>query len=154
MWTVRTAVADDAETLAGFNRAMAQETEQRALAEATVASGVRAVLNDPMAGFYLVALDDQERVGSMMITPEWSDWRNAWYWWIQSVYVLPAFRRRGVYRALYDAARSLATQRGDVCGFRLYVERDNVDAQRTYEALGMQETRYLLYEEPLDEPTR
>ena len=82
-----------------------------------------------------------------MITYEWSDWRNGWFWWIQSVYVLPEFRGQGVYRRLYGFVRDAASKRGDVCGFRLYVEKENVAAQTTYEKLGMEKTYYLMYEQ-------
>jgi len=80
-----------------------------------------------------------------MVTSEWSDWRNGMFWWIQSVYVRPEYRRRGVYSALYDSVRDMAAERGDICGFRLYVERDNTVARKTYESLGMEETCYLMY---------
>ena len=148
-FAVRRAGAGDVEVLIRFNRAMAEETEQRTLSEATVTAGVRAVLSDPAAGFYLLALDDNEPVASLMITTEWSDWRNGTFWWIQSVYVAPTYRRRGAYRALYDHVRRLAGEAGDVCGFRLYVERENTGARRVYETLGMIETPYRLYEAPL-----
>ena len=89
---------------------------------------------------------DGEPVGTLMFTFEWSDWRCAWWWWIQSVYVAPAHRRKGVYRALYAHVLALARSRADVCGLRLYVERENTNAQRTYEFLGMADSGYRMYE--------
>ena len=145
----RLAVAGDAATLAGFNQAMALETEAKVLADAAVLPGVEAVLRDADHGFYVVADTGREVVGSLLVTYEWSDWRNGRIWWIQSVYVRPGHRRRGVYRALHEFVRARARSTGGVVGLRLYVERDNAAAQRTYAALGMHETPYLVYEETL-----
>ena len=111
--------------------------------------GVEAVLSDPGHGFYVVADTGGEIAGSLLVTFEWSDWRNGRFWWIQSVYVRPAYRRRGVYRALHEFVRDRARSTGGVVGLRLYVERENAVAQRTYAALGMDETPYRMYEEPL-----
>ena len=148
--TTRVALAGDAATLAGFNRAMALETEAKSLPMETLLPGVEAVLRDPDHGFYVIADSGSEIAGSLLVTFEWSDWRNGRRWWIQSVYVRPAHRRRGVYRALHEAVRERARAAGDVVGIRLYVERENVAAQRTYAALGMTETPYRIYEETLD----
>ena len=145
----RLAVADDAATLAGFNQAMALETEGKVLGDGVVRPGVEAVLCDAGHGFYVVADIGREVVGSLLVTFEWSDWRNGRIWWIQSVYVRPGHRRRGVYRALHEFVRARARSTGGVVGLRLYVERDNSAAQRTYAALGMHETPYLVYEEML-----
>ncbi len=147
--TVRTATSDDAETLARFNEAMAQETEDKALDPDTVRAGVEAMFDDSTRGFYLVAVQAETIVGSLMITTEWSDWRNGVFWWIQSVYVRPGARRTGVYSALHRAVRERAQAAEDVCGVRLYVERNNEAARETYEALGMTETSYRMYEELL-----
>ena len=143
----RIAVAGDAATLAGFNRAMALETESKSLASEALLPAVEAVLRDPRHGFYVVAAAGYEIAGSLLVTYEWSDWRNGRIWWIQSVYVRPAHRRRGVYRALHEFVRERARASGDVVGIRLYVERENLAAQRTYAALGMNETPYRVYEE-------
>ncbi len=140
----------DAEALVGFNQAMARETEGKELDHETLTAGVKALIDQRVRGFYVVARHGGELVGSLMITKEWSDWRNADFWWIQSVYVRPEFRRQGVYRQLYDFVRARATEMDHVCGFRLYVERDNHRAQQTYEALGMHESVYLMYEAPSD----
>lgn len=147
--TVRPATVEDIETLARFNEAMAQETEGKILDPGTVRAGVRAVFDDPSRGFYLVAMRDDTIVGSLMVTTEWSDWRNGVFWWIQSVYVRPEARRTGVYTALHRAVRRRAQGAPDVCGLRLYVERDNTAAQETYETLGMTEPGYRMYEEML-----
>jgi len=145
----RLAVAGDAGTLAGFNQAMALETEAKDLRDEVALSGVQAALRNPVHGFYVVAETGREVVGALLVTYEWSDWRNGRIWWIQSVYVRPGHRRRGVYRALHEFVRDRARATGGVVGLRLYVERDNAVAQRTYAALGMSETPYLVYEEAL-----
>lgn len=147
--TIRTATADDTDVLAQFNRHMAEETEEKALDADTVRKGVQSMFDDPTRGFYLVAVREEKIVGSLMITTEWSDWRNGTFWWIQSVYVRPHARRSGVYRALHHAVRTRARAAEDVCGLRLYVERGNESARETYEALGMTETSYRMYEEML-----
>ena len=145
----REAVAGDAATLAGFNRAMALETESKSLPMETLLPGVEAVLRDPDHGFYVVADAGSGIAGALLVTYEWSDWRNGRLWWIQSVYVRPDFRRRGVYRSLHGFVRDRARAAGSVVGIRLHVERENVAAQRTYAALGMTETPYRIYEEML-----
>lgn len=144
---VRLATPRDAEVLIRFNSAMALETERKVLLPEVVSAGVHHLLNHPGAGFYALAELGAEVAGALMITNEWSDWRNGSFWWIQSVYVRPEFRRRGVYRRLYRHLQALAARDPAVCGFRLYVERDNLRAQATYRASGMAETRYLLFEE-------
>jgi len=147
--TIRRATTDDAETIVRFNRQMAEETEEKRLDPATVRNGVQAVFDDPERGFYLVAERNGAAAGTLMITYEWSDWRNGRFWWIQSVYVRPEARRRGVYTALHRDVRRRAREAEDACGLRLYVERANAAAQETYEALGMTETAYRMYEEML-----
>lgn len=147
MIRVRRAVAADLEHIVAFNQAMAWETERRALSAATLLPGVEGLFYAPQYGFYLVAEATGRVVGSLMVTFEWSDWRNGLIWWIQSVYVTADWRRRGVYRALYEHVRELAAAQGSVRGFRLYVEKDNLTAQRTYTRLGMRESDYRLFEE-------
>jgi ribosomal protein S18 acetylase RimI-like enzyme len=144
---IRVADARDGEALVAFNMAMARETEAKELDEDVLRAGVQALFEKPQNGFYVVAEEGDVTVGSAMITFEWSDWRNGLFWWIQSVYVLPEHRRRGVYRRLYEYIKELAAADRTVCGFRLYVERENEVAQRTYERLGMTETYYKMFEE-------
>lgn len=144
---IRRARLDDLPTLVEFNRAMAWETEGLQLEPERLRAGVDAVLREPAHGFYLVAEQDAAVIGAMMVTFEWSDWRNGLFWWIQSVYVRPDQRRRGVFRRLYRAVGELAANDPNVCGFRLYVERDNRAAQQTYAALGMRPTHYVLFEQ-------
>ena len=146
MMHIRQASSQDAGTLAEFNSAIAFETEQLKLRPEVIRAGVEALLARPEYGFYLVAEVDDQIVASLMVTNEWSDWRNGMFWWIQSVYVRPAYRRRGIYRALYQHVKSLA-EKADVCGFRLYVERENEIAQQTYASLGMAKTPYRIFEE-------
>ena len=140
------AATEDVAAIAQFNIAMAAETEDLALDPKTVHAGVAAVVSDDRRGFYLVARSDGKAVGSLMITYEWSDWRNGNLWWIQSVYVVPSARKQGIFRLLYDNVISLAKQSGDAAGVRLYVEKDNRGAQEVYRKLGMSETAYRVFE--------
>ena len=121
--TVRTATTSDASTIAQFNAAMAIETESMELDMDVVTAGVRAALSDSRA-FYLLAESGGVPVGQLMVTYEWSDWRNGWIWWIQSVYVKPENRRQGVYRDLYARLTDMAESEGNVRGIRLYVMRE------------------------------
>jgi ribosomal protein S18 acetylase RimI-like enzyme len=147
--TIRIAKIEDLNSLVEFNQAMALETEGKHLDPQILRSGVEAVFHDERKGFYVVAESGGAILGGLMITFEWSDWRDNWFWWIQSVYVLPEARGRGVYRGLYDFVKTRARAAKDVCGFRLYVEKENERAQKVYEKLGMAETYYLMYEEML-----
>ena len=140
------AATEDVAAIAQFNIAMAAETEDLALDPQTVHAGVAAVVSDDRRGFYLVARSDGKAVGSLMITYEWSDWRNGNLWWIQSVYVVSSARKQGIFRLLYDNVISLAKQSGDAAGVRLYVEKDNRGAQEVYRKLGMSETAYRVFE--------
>lgn len=144
---IRTANLEDSKSLVEFNQAMALETEEKTLDPQILRSGVEAVLRDPQKGFYAVAESQCKIVGGLMVTFEWSDWRNNWFWWIQSVYILPEFRGQKIYRRLYDFIKQKAKKKGDVCGFRLYVERENNNAQGVYEKCGMEASHYLMYEE-------
>lgn len=143
---IRLATSADATVLVEFNAAMALETEGKNLLPEVIGAGVRGLLNNPVAGFYVLA-ETERVVAALMITKEWSDWRNGSFWWIQSVYVRPEARRQGVYRRLYRHVQEMAAKDPQVCGFRLYVERENSAAQAAYAALGMKETRYLVFEE-------
>jgi ribosomal protein S18 acetylase RimI-like enzyme len=144
--TIRPASAVDADFLAHGNTAMALETEHKRLDPAVVAAGVRAALADPGKGLYFIAECDGERVGQLMFTYEWSDWRNGTFWWIQSVYVLPQARRSGVFRALFRHVEQLAAADPAVCGIRLYVERENERAQATYRHCGLDDAGYVVME--------
>ncbi len=144
---IRRATARDMNTLIAFNRAMALETERKDLWPRVIGAGVRGLLRRPDAGFYSVAELGGRVIGALMVTKEWSDWRNGDFWWIQSVYVDPEHRRRGVYRRMYAYLRTLAARGRAVVGFRLYVEQNNRRAQSTYRASGMKRTHYLVYEQ-------
>jgi len=146
-FSIRKARAEDADAIARFNSAMALETEHRELLPEVIGAGVRRMLADPQAGFYLVAQAQGEPIGCLMVTYEWSDWRNGRFWYIQSLYVVAEWRRRGVFRGMYAHLKQMAAGDPDVCGWRLYVEKDNANAQRTYLGLGMQLTDYLMMEE-------
>jgi ribosomal protein S18 acetylase RimI-like enzyme len=145
---LRAARAADRDVLVEFARAMAAETEDKSLDPATLRAGTESLLADPARGRVYVIEDRGAVVASLMLTLEWSEWRNGFFWWIQSVYVHPAHRRRGFYRRLHEHVRALAAADPEVCGLRLYVERDNRAAQEAYRAIGMEETDYLLFEEP------
>lgn len=143
---IRRATLADAGRIADHNQAMARETENIQLDPERLRLGVDAVLRDPAKGFYTVAEAEAQVVGQMMVTFEWSDWRNGTFWWVQSVYVEPAYRRRGVYRRLYEHVLNAAKDRRDVCGVRLYVDKDNRTAQQVYQRLGMNSAQYAMYE--------
>jgi GNAT superfamily N-acetyltransferase len=144
---IRAAAAADLDVLVGFAQAMARETEGKDLDDATLRPGTAALLEDPLLGRSFVVESKGDVVASLMLTTEWSEWRNGLFWWIQSVYVRPGERGRGHYRRLHEYVRALAAQDPRVCGLRLYVERANTGAQATYRAMGMEETHYLLFEE-------
>jgi ribosomal protein S18 acetylase RimI-like enzyme len=143
---IRRATPADVAVLVAFNAAIAWETEDKRLDPAVLTAGVRAVFDDPARGFYTVAERNGEIVAQMMITYEWSDWRNGWFWWVQSVYVREDARRGGVFRALYRAIEQQASADPGVIGLRLYFDTDNSRAQATYRALGMTDTAYGMME--------
>lgn len=144
---IRIATELDVESLVEFNQAMALETEHKQLDAAVLSVGVSAVFSDYRKGFYVVVEDEGRVAAGLMVTNEWSDWRNGWFWWIQSVYVRPEYRGQGLYGQMYEFVKKTAAEAGNVCGFRLYVEKENERAQRVYEKLGMEETYYLMFEE-------
>lgn len=137
--------------IAQFQVDMAFESENTLLDINTLIPGVKAAITDPQKGTYLVAIDNGQAIGSLLLTKEWSDWNNSYYWWIQSVYVKPEHRRKGIYRSLYAKAKEMARQDG-AAQIRLYVDKTNLRGQQTYQALGMQESHYLMYEEDLTKP--
>lgn len=145
MVSIRKATKEDAEAIIYFQLNMAWETESMRLVPEIVQKGVHAVFEDPSRGQYFIAEDEGKRIASLLITYEWSDWRNCKVWWLQSVYVVPEFRRKGVFRKMYNHVKALA-EKLDIAGMRLYVETRNTAAQKTYEALGMNSGHYSFYE--------
>jgi len=142
---VRNASRADIDFLVECNAAMALETEHKTLDREVLARGTHALFDDPRRGFYLVAERNGERVGCLLVTFEWSDWRDGDWWWFQSVYVVPQARRCGVFRAMYAEVEGRARVTPRVIGLRLYVERKNSRAQRTYLTLGMEEEPYTMF---------
>ncbi|HKB01256.1 MAG TPA: GNAT family N-acetyltransferase [Gemmataceae bacterium] len=147
---IRRADPRDTAVVAEFNRLLASETEGKILDPGVLARGVARLLADPARGFYLVAEADGQVVGQVMATFEWSDWRDGWFWWVQSVYVRDGYRRHGVFRALFTEMVRRARDAGDVIGLRLYVENQNTRAQATYEGLGLRNAGYSVRESLLD----
>ena len=145
MTEVRKAIPEDLQSIAEFQIKMAWETERFALSPETVTNGVKAVFDKTGRGQYWVATDNGKVIASLLITYEWSDWRNTDIWWIQSVYVISDFRRKGVFRKMYSHIKAEA-EKQNIAALRLYVETNNVTAQKTYEAIGMKSEHYRLYE--------
>jgi GNAT superfamily N-acetyltransferase len=145
MILIRKAKPSDAQAIIDYQLKMAWETENMKLVPEIVTKGVDAVFRDQSRGQYYVAESDGKVVASLLITYEWSDWRNCSVWWFQSVYVMPEFRRQGVFRKMYIHIRELAEEQ-DIAGLRLYVETKNSRAQKTYKALGMSSEHYAFYE--------
>lgn len=144
---IRPAMMSDIETLKNFNCALAKETEDKQLDSATVSAGIEAVLREPQKGKYWLAEKNGFVVGALLITTEWSDWRNGDLWWIQSVYVRSEARRQGVYRSLYQHVSTLARQNRHVRGIRLYVEQQNCKAQTVYTDMNMKNAGYWVFED-------
>ncbi|HET8580305.1 MAG TPA: N-acetyltransferase, partial [Nitrospiraceae bacterium] len=147
---VRPARPADVDVLVNFSAAMAMETEGRTLDMQRLRRGILAVIESPARGFYLVAEVPagplKVVVGQLLVTFEWSDWRNAQFWWIQSVYVDPARRRKGIYRRMHESVLTQARAQGDVCGVRLYVEEGNEAAQVVYRRVGLSRSSYQVFE--------
>ena len=139
---------EDIENIAQFQVDMAMESEGTQLDKDIVTKGVSAAMADENKGLYYIARVDGKAVGSLMLTREWSDWNNGWYWWIQSVYVAPDYRRQGVYKSMYQAVCTDAKQQ-NVAQVRLYVDKTNTRGQEVYSSLGMPESHYLIYETTL-----
>jgi GNAT superfamily N-acetyltransferase len=149
-FTVRPAGPADAPVISEFNARLAAETEGKTLERTVLARGVAALLADRQKGIYFLAYDGDEVLGQLAISYEWSDWRNGWFWWLQSVYVRADARGRGVFRSLMEHVLNEAGAAGDVTAIRLYVERDNGAGKRSYEALGFRPTSYEVYQRPAD----
>ena len=145
MISIRKANNRDAEAIIDFQKKMAWETEKLKLVPDTVEKGVNAVFANKALGQYWIAEEDGNTIASLLITYEWSDWRNSNVWWFQSVYVVPDYRRKGIFRSMYNHIKDEADKQ-NIAGLRLYVETKNTRAQRTYEALGMQNEHYTMFE--------
>lgn len=143
---IQTALPEHLDLLIAFQQAMAKESEGMELSQKTLYEGIKAVLENPTKGKYYIALHGNEVAGCMMHTYEWSDWRNAYVIWIQSVYVKPEYRRRGVFRQFYAFTQKQVQENKQFCGIRLYVEQNNEAAIATYRALGMDDGHYRLFE--------
>ena len=138
----------DIDSIVQFQADMAMESEGCVLNKEKVTKGVTAAMLDDSKGIYWVAKYEGRIIGSLMITREWSDWNNEWYWWIQSVYVTPAYRKQGVYKAMYQKVKDAAKE-NNVSQIRLYADKTNLSAQRAYQSLGMHESHYLMFEEEI-----
>lgn len=145
---IRRATPEDAATIVQFNLALVKEARGKELDPTTLQKGVQAVLNDGDRGFYTVVEIEDRVIAAVLVTFEWSDFSNAWFWWLQDVYVEPSHRQQGIFRTLYQYLKTQAA-RSNVCGLRLYVYQGNVKAQAVYQALGMQPSDSLMYEERL-----
>lgn len=146
MPAVRDAEPADQDTIVDYNIRLAAESEDLQLDPGTVSRGVALVLGDPARGRYFLAEEGGRVVGQTMITFEWSDWRCGWFWWIQSVFVVPERRGSGVFRALLEHVMGRARERDDVCGVRLYVDLDNQAAQAVYDRTGLPRAHYEMRE--------
>jgi GNAT superfamily N-acetyltransferase len=142
---IRKATTEDATVIIDFQQKMAWETEKMTLVPEIISKGVKAVFENSAHGQYWIAEENNIVLASLLITYEWSDWRNTNVWWFQSVYVLPDYRRTGIFRSMYSHIKNEADKQG-VAGLRLYVESNNSRAQKTYEALGMMSEHYTMYE--------
>ena len=138
----------DIDSIVQFQADMAMESEGCVLNKEKVIKGVTAAMLDDSKGIYWVAKYEGRTIGSLMITREWSDWNNEWYWWIQSVYVTPEYRKQGVYKAMYQKVKDAAKE-NNVSQIRLYVDKTNRSAQKVYQSLGMHESHYLMFEEEI-----
>jgi len=145
MAIIRKAKQSDAPEIVGFQKKMAWETECLKLDNETLTNGVNSVFLDPSKGQYFVAEEEGRIVASLLITYEWSDWRNTNIWWIQSVYVIAEFRRKGIFRSMYSYIKNKA-ENENIAGLRLYVETNNIRAHRTYKSMGMNNEHYWLFE--------
>ena len=146
--TITRGKASDIDAIVRFQADMAMESEGTMLDMDRLTLGVSSAINDEQKGIYLVARAEGKAIGSLMLTREWSDWNNQWYWWIQSVYVMPEYRKKGVYKALYATLKDMARENG-VSQIRLYADKSNVSAQHVYKRLGMHESHYLMFEEKI-----
>jgi len=145
MISIREATSEDSQKIISFQLAMAKETEELELNKEVLSAGVKTVFEKQLKGRYFVAEAEGSVVASLLITYEWSDWRNKDVWWFQSVYVVPEYRRKGIFRMMYEYVKEEAVKNG-IAGLRLYVESNNLPAMKTYEAMGMSSEHYTMYE--------
>lgn len=150
---IRYAQEKDMESICMNNIQMALETECVTLSQEVVSAAVKELINDETKGFYLIVEDEGKVIGQLMITFEWSDWRNATMWWIQSVYIVPAFRKKGVFTLLYEEVKRRAMVH-NVSILRLYVHSENTSAIQVYHMKGMTKTSYLVFEEKLEQQNK
>lgn len=143
---IRKATLDDVSIIAKYNYNLAFETEDKKLNMSILTSGVKRLIEDESKGVYHVCEIDGKVVGQIMYTYEWSDWRNGTFLWVQSVYVNKENRGMGIFKALYTYIKDMCDKDENICGIRLYVERENYVAQNTYSNLGMNECNYHIYE--------
>ena len=143
---IRNAFPSDADSIIAFNQAMARETEDRTLEDRIIRAGVQRIFDEPDQGFYLVAENEERIIGTLMVTREWSDWRNGVFWWLQSVYVQKSWRRCGVFRRLYQYVLEDSRNRKNLAGIRLYVAKENPLAQQVYQKVGLLYSGYHVYE--------
>jgi GNAT superfamily N-acetyltransferase len=146
MINIRKAVIKDIPAIVDFQLKMAMETESKELDQAIVQKGVEAVFNDETKGQYIVAATENRVVASLMLTSEWSDWRNAKVLWFQSVYVISDYRKRGIFAKMYAFVKALVLESDQYMGLRLYVEKDNIPAQSVYQKMGMDGEHYKMFE--------
>ena len=151
---VRRGIPTDANVIAQFNGQLAEESEGIQLDATTIKRGVEAILADQNKGVYYLACDGDDILGQLAVTLEWSDWRNGWYWWLQSVYVRADARGRGIFRTLFEHVVHCAEAAADVAAIRLYVEQHNARALRTYESVGMKPAGYLVYDRLINRQAR
>lgn len=143
---IRKAKIEDLEAIVRFNYNLAKETEDKELHLLTLTKGVQAILSDESKGHYYVYIINEKVVGQIMYTYEWSDWRNGMYLWVQSVYVDSEYRRKGIFKELYNHVKKICDDHEGTTGIRLYVEKENLNAKATYKSLGMYECNYHMYE--------
>lgn len=143
---IRKANPSEIDSIVTFQQKMAMETESLELDTAILTKGVQAVFDDSSKGIYYVAIEDKKTIASLLITYEWSDWRNGQVYWIQSVYVLPEHRGKGVYKQMYLHLKEEVEKSLNIRGLRLYVEKDNQIAQKVYAKLGMDGEHYKMFE--------
>ena len=143
---IRKAIIEDLETIVKFNYNLAKQTEDKELNLEILTKGVRAILSDNSKGQYYVYEIDGRVVGQIMYTYEWSDWRTGTFLWVQSVYIDGEYRRKGIFKELYNYVKQICDNDEDIAGIRLYVEKENLNAKATYKSLGMEECNYYMYE--------